>query len=189
VISLLYPHLTLLLNACQQYIRRWVKPTNQTLLANAALDLTRSKTEIILEEALLRQQLIVLERQVKRPVLKPRERMLLVLLASQLEAWKQALLIVQPDTLLRWHRDIFRWLWKRKSRPKQRPGRRPLLGSVVALIQQMARENRTWGADSGRTAEAGAARGEEHDPEVHQAGAQASAVWAVLACLPAQPRF
>jgi transposase InsO family protein len=101
----------------------------------------------MIENTFLRQQLIVLNRQVKRPALKPHERVLLLLLASKLRSWKQALLIVQPDTVLRWHRDIFRWLWKRKSKPGERPGRRPLLGSIVALIQQMAQENRTWGAE------------------------------------------
>jgi putative transposase len=130
-----------------QQLRQWVKPDNKALLANAAIDVTRSKAELMIENALLRQQLIVLNRQVKRPALKPHERVLLVLLASKLRAWKQALLIVQPDTLLRWHRDIFRWLWKRRSKPAKKPGRRPLLRSVVALIQQMAQENRTWGAE------------------------------------------
>jgi putative transposase len=75
---------------------------------------------------------------------------LLVALASRLRAWKQALLIVQPDTLLRWHRDLYRWLWKRKSRSMKRPGRKPLLKGLVDLIQQMARENRTWGAERSR---------------------------------------
>jgi putative transposase len=84
---------------------------------------------------------------VKRPLAKPRERVLLVALASRLRAWKQALLIVQPDTLLRWHRDLYRWLWKRKSRSTKRAGRPPLRKGLVDLIQQMARENRIWGAE------------------------------------------
>ncbi len=56
-----------------QHIQRWVKPNNPSLFADAALDLTRSKTELILENAFLRQQLIVLNRQVKRPAIKPHE--------------------------------------------------------------------------------------------------------------------
>jgi hypothetical protein len=66
---------------------------------------------------LLRQQLILLKRQVKRPALSWRDRMLLVLLASKLPTWKQVLVIVQPETVLRWHRDLFRRVWRRKSRP------------------------------------------------------------------------
>jgi hypothetical protein len=50
------------------------------------------------------------------------ERVLLVALASWLRAWKQAPLIVHPDTLLRWYRDLYRWLWKRKSESTKRAG-------------------------------------------------------------------
>jgi hypothetical protein len=98
--------------------------TSFTLPANVAADLARSKAELILENAFLHQQFIVLARQANRPALKSREWVLLVLLSSKLRTtWKQALLTVQPDTLQRSHLGIFRWLWKRKSRPKQRPGR------------------------------------------------------------------
>jgi hypothetical protein len=82
-----------------QPVRRWTKPDNHAPIPDAALDLTRSKSELILENALLRQQLIVLQRQTKRPRLTWRDRALFVLLASKLRNWKQALIIVQPDTL------------------------------------------------------------------------------------------
>src|SRR5205085_12069216 len=61
------------------------------------------------------QQLIVLQRQVKRPALSWPDRLLLVLLASHVPNWKQALMLVQPETLLRWHRPGFRLFWKAKS--------------------------------------------------------------------------
>jgi hypothetical protein len=115
------------------------------MFIGAILDLTRSRSELVLENAFLRQQLIVLNRQVIRPACKPRERVLLVMLASGLRSWKQALTIVQPDTLLRWHRDLYRWLWKRKSRKKNQLGRPPLSEETVRLIQRMARENRCAG--------------------------------------------
>jgi putative transposase len=124
-----------------------VKPDNYSLATNVMADLTRSKAELILENAFLRQQLIILDRQVKRPLARPRERVLLVVLASRLRAWKRALLIVQPATLIRWQQNLYRWLWKRKSEPPKRRGRPPLLKGLVDLIQQMARENRTWGAE------------------------------------------
>jgi putative transposase len=111
------------------------------------MDLTRSKGELILENMLLRQQLIVLKRQVKRPALSWRDRTLFVLLASRLRTWKQALVIVQPETVLRWHREVFRWVWRRKSRPKRRRGKPPLSDDLVGLIKQMAEENRSWGAE------------------------------------------
>jgi len=101
----------------------------------------------MLENALLRQQLIVLKRQTKRPKLTWRDRALFVLLASKLRMWKNALVIVQPDTVLRWHRDLFRRVWKRKSRSKGKRGRPPLTGEIVALIKRLAKENLRWGAE------------------------------------------
>src|SRR5262249_38140568 len=55
--------------------------------------------------------------------------------------WRQALVIVQPATLLRWHREGFRLFWRWKSRR----GRPPIPADLQALIRQMARENPTWG--------------------------------------------
>jgi len=71
--------------------------------------------------------------------------MLLVLLARAVRTWKQALFIVQPETLLRWHRQGFKLYWKYKSRavsvkPKISP-------ETVALIKEMASNNRLWGAE------------------------------------------
>jgi hypothetical protein len=75
----------------------------------------------IAENAMLRQQLIILNRQVKRPKLSYGDRIRLVLLARCTQFWQNALHIVQPDTLLRWHRDLFRFYWRWKSsRTKRR---------------------------------------------------------------------
>jgi hypothetical protein len=75
------------------------------------------------------------------------ERRIMVLLASKLRNWKGTLFIVQPDTLLRWRREIFRWVWRCKSQAKQRAGRRALSGRVVQLMRRTARENPLWGAE------------------------------------------
>jgi putative transposase len=104
--------------AVNRRFRQWTKPISHTPVLDAVLDLTRSKPELVLENALLRQQLIVLKRQIKRPRLTWRDRASFVLLASKLRTWKNALVIVQPDTVLRWHRDLFRWVWKRISKSK-----------------------------------------------------------------------
>ena len=64
-------------------------------------DLGRNKSELISEHALLRQQLLILKRQVKRPACTKTDRLLLVLLARLVRTWQQALFIVQPETLLR----------------------------------------------------------------------------------------
>ena len=82
----------------------WTKPDTTSLMLGKLTDLARSKSELVAENALLRQQLIILRRQVKRPACTKADRLLLVLLARAVQAWKQALFIVQPDTLLRWHR-------------------------------------------------------------------------------------
>ncbi|MCZ7544305.1 MAG: hypothetical protein M5R40_12575 [Anaerolineae bacterium] len=98
--------------------KRWTQLPGGHLATGAIADLTRSKAELIAENAFLRQQLIVLQRQTKRPPLTPWDRALLVLFASRLRRWRQALHIVKPDTLLKWHRQGFRLFWRRKSRPK-----------------------------------------------------------------------
>src|SRR5215470_7934946 len=108
-------------------------------------DLARNKSELITENAFLRQQLIMLRRQVKRPACTKTDRMLLVLLARIVRTWKQALLIVQPETLLRWHRQGFKLFWKYKSQAASLSPR--ISQETVALIQQMARDNRLWGAE------------------------------------------
>ncbi len=129
------------------WLREWTRPDNHGLVGGVVADATRSNAELMLENALLRQQLIVVSRQVKRPQMSWWERGIMVLLASKLRNWKGALFLVQPDTLLRWHRDIFRWVWRRKSQPKQQGGRPPLPGRVVQLMRRLARENPLWGAE------------------------------------------
>src|SRR5262249_61350429 len=94
--------------------RRPAAATN-SLVLGAAADLGRSKPELAAENALLRQQLIVLTRSITRPRISRSDRALLVLLASRVRAWRQALLIVQPATVLRWHRAGFRLLWRWRS--------------------------------------------------------------------------
>lgn len=124
-------------------IRNQIKPSN--LFAGTIADLPRSRADLILENALLRQQLIILRRQIKRPHLKKRDRLALVILARLTRFWKQTLLIVQPDTLLRWHREMFRWVWWFKSRVPARPPK--VSSEVIELIQVMAQNNLLWGAE------------------------------------------
>lgn len=129
-------------------LMEWTQPDSHGLVGGAVADAMRSKAELMLENALLRQQLIVQDRHMKRPRLSWRERGSIVLLASRLRNWKNALIMVQPDTVLRWHRDIFRLTWRRKSKRKQwRGGCRPLPERVVQVIRRLARENPLWGAE------------------------------------------
>jgi len=128
-----------------QHLKQWTKPATATLLTGTLSDITRSRADLIAENLMLRQQLIVLNRQVKRPLLTDGDRIRLVLLARCAQFWQQALLLVQPDTLLRWHRDLFRRYWRHKSRPKRRGPR--AAPETIALIRKMAKENRLWGAE------------------------------------------
>jgi putative transposase len=124
---------------------RWTKPLSTSLMLGTVTDLFRSKSQLVAENALLRQQLIILRRQVKRPACTRADRMMLVLLTRAVQTWKQALFIVQPETLLRWHREGFRWFWKRKSKgtsPKPK-----LAPEIIILIKEMAKNNRLWGAE------------------------------------------
>ena len=121
------------------------RPANGSGVGNLIIDLTRSKHDLLVENALLRQQLIVLERRQKRPQLSNWDRIKLICLARLTPNWKDALHIVQSDTLLRWHRDLFRFVWRRKSKPKGRRGR--ISQETIDLIRQMASENLTWGAE------------------------------------------
>jgi transposase InsO family protein len=123
----------------------WTKPLTLSLPLGTLADLARSKSELMAENALLRQQLIILKRQVKRPICTKTDRILLVLLARTVRAWKQKLFIVQPETLLRWHRELFRLYWKRKSKASSHKPK--VAAETIALIREMTTENRLWGAE------------------------------------------
>ncbi len=127
-------------------IRGFLKPSSSvaTLATDAVRDLMRSRTGLLAENALLRQQLIVLRRSVAHPKIEDSDRVIMVLLARLNSTWSQALHIVNPGTLLRWHRRLFKLIWRRKSRPKSQPARLPR--ETIDLIQRMATDN-PWGAE------------------------------------------
>ncbi len=119
----------------------WTTPRPRTLATGLATDLVRRRHDLLLENAFLRQQVIVLSRGSKRPTFTPRDRALLVLLASRLRTWASALLLVQPETLLRWHRGGFRLLWRRKSAPRSRSSQLAA-ASGIAVVRTPVRAPR-----------------------------------------------
>ena len=131
-----------ILHWLQERIKHWTKPATMPLIPGLLSDLTRSHADLIIENALLRQQLIVLNRQIKRPQLTNSDRFRLVFLSHFTTFWKQALHIVQPDTLLRWHRELFQFYWRRKSQGKPK-----ISTETITLIEKMAKENQLWGAE------------------------------------------
>jgi hypothetical protein len=142
----LFTHLVIrLVSFLETTFLHLAQPSRHSMVLGTVTDLTRSKADLIAENALLRQQLIILHRHVKKPAFSSSDRLWLVLLASRVKNWKGALLIFKPDTLLRWHRQGFRLFWKFKSR--NRGGRPKPDAETVALIQQMAHENHLWGAE------------------------------------------
>lgn len=103
-----------------------------------------SQGRLAAENLFLRKQLaLYLERQTKPRRATDATRLTLAILARFID-WRPVLMIVQPDTLLRWHRNTFRLLWRWKSRPVGRPRIPP---NVQQLILEMARANRTWGEE------------------------------------------
>jgi putative transposase len=133
------------LRVVARVVSRWCKPLPAVPLVGTIADLTRSKPQLVAENVLLRQQLLVLNRADKRPRCTRADRALVVVPASRVRHWREALLIIRPETVLRWHRAGLRLFWKAKSRATSQEPR--IAAETIALIKEMAANNRLWGAD------------------------------------------
>jgi putative transposase len=100
---------------------------------------------VALENVALRQQLSVLRRTVRRPQLRTSDRLFWVLLTKAWQDWRTALIVVQPDTVVRWHRQWLRRRWTRRS-DRSRPGRPSTTAAIRTLVDQMTEANPLWGA-------------------------------------------
>jgi hypothetical protein len=125
-------------------LARLVRPQPSGLVTGLTFDLVLLPQATVIDNALLRQQLVVLKRRVPRPHFTWCERASIVLLSWLALGWQRALFIVQPATVLRWHRQLFQWIWKRRSKPTGRP---KISRETILLIHEMARDNRIWGAE------------------------------------------
>ena len=104
----------------------------------------RSRAELAAENLFLRKQLACyLERQVRPHRTDNASRIALVAL-SRLVEWRDLLTIVRPETLVRWHRDLYRLFWRVRSRRRGRPR---IPAELQQLIADMAAANRTWGEE------------------------------------------
>ena len=109
----------------------------------AGLALIRTRRQLAIQILALRHQLGVLKRSVKRPRLNNVDRVLWVLLSRRWASWSDALIVVKPTTVIRWHRAGFRRYWAWRSRAK---GGRPALDPEVReLLKRMAAAS-LWGA-------------------------------------------
>jgi hypothetical protein len=115
------------------------------IIFGIVVDLFRPRAALEAEMFVLRQQIIVLRR--GRPSRVPFlvvDRMVLSWVCQLFPKAREALAIVRPDTVVRWHRAGFRCYWRWKSRP--RPGRPAVPAEIRQLIQQMSVANPLWGA-------------------------------------------
>ena len=105
-----------------------------------------SRRNLLIENLALRQQLLVFKRVNSRPRLAALEKLFWVLLQRSWSSWKSALIVVSPDTVVRWHRAGFQLYWRLISRIRRPVGRRPVTKEIRELIFEMAAENPTWRA-------------------------------------------
>jgi transposase InsO family protein len=105
----------------------------------------RSRAALRLEILALRHQLGVLQRSVKRPKLTTADRLLWAWLCEVWHDWRSRIFVVQPETVIGWHRKGFRLFWTWKVR-RAKPGRPAVPKEIRNLIRTLSRENPLWGA-------------------------------------------
>ncbi len=113
------------------------------ILITALRSALLTRRDLALENLALRQQLAVYKERHPRPRLTDADRQFWVLLSRIWRGWRATLHIVQPDTVVRWHRQGFRCYWRWNSRKCGRPAIDP---ETIQLIHRMCRANPLWGA-------------------------------------------
>jgi len=76
--------------------------------------------QLIIENLVLRQQLAIMRQSIKRPRIRNRDRLFWILLSRFWKGWQDALIVVKPETVIRWHRKGFKLYWTHKSRTQVR---------------------------------------------------------------------
>ena len=102
------------------------------------------RRQLLLENLALRHQLLVLSRTAGKPKFRNADRLLRICLRAVWSRWEKALVIIQPQTVIGWHRAGFRMYWRWKSR--RVGGRPPIDPELIRLIRRMWRANPTWGS-------------------------------------------
>ena len=117
---------------------KWLQIILQSLISS-----TRSRRDLAFENLLLRQQLAAMKHCQPRPKLSKVDRIFWLLFSRLWSNWRDALHSVTPETVVRWHRQGFRYYWTWKSRCSGRPKVDP---AIRDLIRRMCRANPLWGA-------------------------------------------
>ncbi len=107
--------------------------------------LCRSRADLVLENLALRQQLMNLKHKRSRPCLEDTDRGLWVAFRKAWPGWASRLVVVTPETVVKWHRQRFRRYWTRISHRNRQPGRPAIGFELRKLIRRMALDN-DWGA-------------------------------------------
>ena len=115
------------------------------LLLRFITPLFKARIYLQAENLALRHQLCVLQRSVKRPKIRPADRVLWSLLSRFWSDWKDRVIFVKPDTVIRWQRKRFKEYWVRLSR-NGKPGRPATSKEIQGLIRTMSTMNPTWGS-------------------------------------------
>src|SRR5690348_6018650 len=116
------------------------------LLLGTIRRLFQTRRSLLVENLLLRQQLVALNRRRPKPRLAIFDKLFWVLARRFWSGWKQALIIVSPETVVRWHRAGFALYWRTISKARRVVGRKRISKQVRDLIFRMVTENPTWGA-------------------------------------------
>ena len=115
-------------------------------LGNLGAALT-SRNNLVLENLALRQQLAAYQRQKAKPTIREMDRVVLAAVSRLWDGWKDAVFIVQPDTVIRWHQNLFRLWWRVQSKLKAKPRGRPRVSKeIIEAIRELSRLNEDWGA-------------------------------------------
>jgi len=115
------------------------------LVRCALTGMVRSQASLAAENAILRHQVTVLQRERPRPFLRPADRLLWIWLCRHWSRWRASLVLIQPATVLRWHREGYRRHWRRRS--GEAIGRPRIPRSHIRLIRRISSENPRWGED------------------------------------------
>jgi hypothetical protein len=137
------------------------------LLSSVIVCVFRARRTLLLENLALRQQFAALKRRHPRPRLVMLDKLFWVLARRFSSGLKDALIVVTPETVVRWHRAGFRMYGKLITKARRPIGRKQTPKQVRELIFRMVAENPTWGA-----------------PRIHRSGDLAACINLSSACYP-----
>ncbi len=103
--------------------------------------------KLVVKYAAMRQQLIVYKRTVKKPKIKNRDRLFWILLSKFIRDWKSLLVIVKPETVIKWNQQRFKRYWRNISKPKGNPGRPKIPEEHIDWIRRISSDHPEYSAE------------------------------------------